>query len=94
MRRAAASSVSSLLGYAPTADKDVSKKLLKRLKAEPDGVTRCSLGEAYGAATVKEEGSGKRLTDDGYWAFFTGQWREKDLDSYYTESDGGSWGGG
>ena len=92
--RAAASSVSSLLGYAPADDKDVSKKLLKRLKAEPDGVTRCFLGDAYGAATATEEGCGKSLTDDGYWAFFTGQWREKDIDSYYTESDTGSWGGG
>jgi HEAT repeat protein len=94
VRRAAASSVSSFLGYAAAADKDVTKKLLKRLKAEPDGVTRCFLGEAYGAATLKEEGCGKRLTDDGYWAFFTGQWREKDLDGYYTESDGGSSGHG
>jgi hypothetical protein len=73
---------------------DVSKKSLKRLKAEADGVTRCSLGEAYGAATATEGDPARRLTDDGYWAFFTGQWRENDLDSYYTESDGGSVGGG
>jgi len=94
VRRAAAGSISSLLSYAPTADKDVSKKLLKRLKGEGDGVTRCRLAEAYGAASVDKEGWAKSLTDDGYWAFFTGQWREKDLDGYYTESDSGGWGGG
>jgi HEAT repeat protein len=93
VRRAAAGSLSSLLGYSPVEDTGVSKKLLARLKAEPDGVTRCFIGEAYGAATA-EEGWGKHLTDDGYWAFFTGQWRAKDLDGYYTESESGCWGGG
>jgi hypothetical protein len=93
VRRGAASSVASLLGCVPTPDKDASKKLLKRLKAEPDGVTRCFLAEAYGAATAKE-GYEKPLTDDGYWAFFAGEWREKDLDSYYIESESGGWCGG
>ncbi|UCH77686.1 MAG: HEAT repeat domain-containing protein, partial [Candidatus Coatesbacteria bacterium] len=78
VRRAAAASVASLLGYAPTGDKAAAKKLLKRLKAEPDGVTRCALAEAYGEAAVEKEGDSKFLTDDGYWAFFSGQWEEKD----------------
>ncbi len=82
VRRAAASSIASLLGDVGAADKGVAKKLLKRLKAEGDGVTRCYLAEAYGAATAKE-GNARKLTDDGYWAFFAGEWREKDLESYY-----------
>lgn len=94
VRRAAASSLSTLLAYSPVEDTDVSTKLLKRLKAEPDGVTRCFLGGAFGAATVDKEGWTRLLTDDGYWAFFTNQWREKDLDGYYTESESGCWGGG
>ena len=94
VRRAAAASISTLVTYAAAGDEDVSKKLLKKLKAETDGVTRCRLAEAYGAATAKEEGCGRYLTDDGYWAFFTGGWRRKDLDSYYETYDGGSWGGG
>jgi len=94
VRRAAAASVASLLGYAPTGDKAAAKKLLKRLKAEPDGVTRCALAEAYGEATTEEEGAGKYLTDDGYWAFFSGQWEEGDLAGYYEEYAGGGWGGG
>jgi len=93
VRRAAAGSVASLLGYSTAGDKAAAKKLLKRLKAEPDGVTRCSLAEAYGEAT-KVEGFSKYLTDDGYWAFFSGEWREKDLDSYYDEFESGGWGGG
>jgi hypothetical protein len=84
VRRAVASSIASILEDAPAADKGVAKKLLKRLKAEGDGVTRCFLAEAYGAATA-EEGHGKGLTDGGYWAFFGGEWREKDLESYYEE---------
>ncbi len=94
VRRGAASSLSSLLAYSPVEGAGVSKKLLARLKAEPDGVTRCFLGEAYGAATVDKEGWARVLTDDGYWAFFTNQWREKDLEGYYTESESGCWGGG
>lgn len=93
VRRAAATSVTSLLRCAATPDKAVSKKLLRRLKGEPDGVTRCFLAGAYGAATAKE-GYEKTLTDDGYWAFFAGEWREKDLDDYYTESESGGWCGG
>jgi HEAT repeat protein len=85
VRRAAASSIASLLGDVGAADKGVSEKLLKRLKAEGDGVTRCFLAEAYGAATA-EDWFGRQLrqlTDDGYWALFAGEWREKDLESYY-----------
>jgi HEAT repeat protein len=84
VRRAVASSIASILEDEPAADKGVAKKLLKRLKAEGDGVTRCYLAEAYGAATAKE-GYEKTLTDDGYWAFFAGEWREEDLESYYEE---------
>jgi HEAT repeat protein len=94
VRRAAAGSLSSLLAYSPVKDTDVPKELLERLKAEPDGLTRCRLGQAYGAATVDKEGWARLLTDDGYWAFFTNQWREKDLDGYYTESESGCGGGG
>jgi hypothetical protein len=93
VRRAAASSVRSLVSYAPAGGEDVSKALLKKLKAEGDGVTRCFLGEAYGAAAAKEDGSIKYLSDDGYWAFFTGLWREKDLAAYYAESETGGGGG-
>ena len=94
VRRAAAASISTLVTYASAGDGDVSKKLLKKLKAETDSVTRCRLAEAYGAATAKEEGYGRHLTDDGYWAFFTGRWRQKDIESYFETYDGGSWGGG
>lgn len=94
VRRAAASSLSTLVMYAPADDKKgVAKKLLKKIKAEKDGLTRCRLAEAYGAATA-EEGAGKYLTDDGYWAFFAGGWSEKDLDSYYETYDGAAGGGG
>jgi hypothetical protein len=93
VRRAAASSLSTLVMYAPADDKKgVEKKILKKINAETDGVTRCRLAEAYGAATA-EEGAGKYLSDDGYWAFFTGGWREKDLESYYETYAGGGGGG-
>jgi HEAT repeat protein len=93
VRRAAASSLSTLLTYASADKKEgVEKKLLKKIKAEPDGLTRCRLAEAYGAATATEEGCGRYLTDDGSWAFFTGEWRERDLEGYYETYDGG-WGG-
>ncbi len=84
VRRAAASSAYSILKYTsePAAGVGVSEMLLKRLKAEGDGVTRCFLAEAYGAATAEDE-FGKHLTADAYWAFFTGQWREEDLEDYY-----------
>jgi len=90
VRRAAARSIASLLEDESAADKGVAKKLLKRLKAEGDGVTRCYLAEAYGAATAKE-GYEKDLTDDGYCAFFAGAWREKDLASYYEEYESERW---
>ncbi len=54
VRRAAAASLSWLLEYKPAAGKGVSKKLLKRLKAEDDGVTLYFLAAAYRAATAKE----------------------------------------
>jgi HEAT repeat protein len=95
VRRAAAASANSLFSYAPAEDKkDAAKKLLKKLKAEPDGVTRCYLGQAYGAAASDPEGVGRYLSDDGYWAFYSGEWNEKDIDGYYETYDGGSWGGG
>jgi|GEM_PF-1507991 len=83
--RVAGSFGSSDLEYGPAADKGVSEKLLERLKAEGDGVTRCYLAEAYGAATAEDwfKTQLRQLTDDGYWAFFAGEWREKDLESYY-----------
>jgi hypothetical protein len=93
VRRAAANSVDALLRYAPGAAEAPTKMLLERLRKETDGVTRCYLGEAYGAATTDAEGVGRYLTDDGYWAFYSGEWSEKDLDGYYAECDAGSWGG-
>jgi len=94
VRRGGAASLATLLSYAPAEDKKgAAKKILKRIKAEPDGVTRCRLAEAYGPATAEEEGYTKYLTDDGYWAFYSGTWSEKEMDGYYEDYDCGSWGG-
>ena len=94
VRRGAASSLSTLLTYVPADDKKgAAKKILNKLKAEPDGLARCNLAEAYGAATATEEGCGRYLSDDGCWAFFAGEWREGDLESYFETYDSG-WGGG
>jgi hypothetical protein len=93
VRRAAATAVNMLIGYSPEGVEAPKKLLLKRLHKETDGVTRCYLGETYGVVTADPEGPTRYLSDDGYWAFYSGEWNEKDIDGYFEEYTCDTWGG-
>lgn len=97
VRRAAAGAVSSLLRQTANEDKNLPKELVKALKVEKDPLARVYLATAYGSAKagVEKGVSYCDITPDGYWAFFGGAWKEKDLDKYYAPvEDAGPTGGG
>jgi hypothetical protein len=95
VRRAGAYALYAVYRYQRPGDDKVRKEILKNLKNEKDPITRTYLGVAYGCAAPDEENTGAYydLSDNGYWAFFSGNWAEKDLESYYTTVEGGSGGG-
>jgi hypothetical protein len=95
VRRAAAIGLYTIYGSQRPADaKKTRAQLLKYLKTENDAVARTYLAAAYGYAYADAAAPDtyRELSPNGYWAFFSGSWKEKELDSYYNET--GTAGGG
>jgi len=95
VRRAAAAALTSSFRMTPPTDKKLAKRFVTLLKAEKDPMVRVALGEAYGYAKYAgaEEPKYGTLNPNGYWAFFAGNWKEKDLDGYFAENSGPTGGG-
>lgn len=70
-------------------DARTGKEIKKALKAETDPIARCNLANAYAYTQPISAGSYRQLKPSGYWAFFSGNWKEKEMDSYFQELAGG-----
>jgi HEAT repeat protein len=88
-RRALSQALLTTVRYYPKEDAQLGKDVKAALKAEKDPLVRCNLANAYAYTLPAAEGSYKQLTPNGHWAFFSGTWKEKEMDSYYQELAGG-----